>query len=283
LSSAAVEICRRAAQDDLPSSTLATVIAKDPALAVKVLRIANSPFYGLRTQVKTLEHAIVVLGQVSVVSLCAAVSAVSALKGPLTVAHPRYGFDALCRHSVLSAVLSRWLAQHLHAGRVPPADAFMAGLLHDIGELAIAVYHAKDLDALLEFEERNPGYPIVASEHRIFGFDHQAVGAEVLTLWHLPRLYIDTASRHHDADCPGDAGDALVLTTIQAADTLGELLFPLLAHRRANTGELIPLTEEQKTAVRRVPQMTPDLCTQLEHDLGRLMDESATMIEYSRA
>lgn len=72
LSQVGLEISRLGERDDLSAPQLAQLISKDAALAAKVLRIANSPFYGLRTQVKTLDHAIVVLGQISIVSICAA-------------------------------------------------------------------------------------------------------------------------------------------------------------------------------------------------------------------
>ena len=224
LSQVGLEISRLGERDDLSAPQLARLISKDPALAGKVLRIANSPFYGLRTQVKTLDHAIVVLGQVSIVSTCAAFTLLGALKTPKALGHERYESNALRSHSVLTAILARWLAQRFASPHVPVADSFLGGLLHDIGELATAVYYAKHLGDIRQYEQEHPDIPSYQAEQAILGFDHQELGAEVLHHWHLPQLYIEMARHHHDATYAVDTGEGMMVALVQSADQVAVVL-----------------------------------------------------------
>ncbi|HKN87567.1 MAG TPA: HDOD domain-containing protein [Nitrospiraceae bacterium] len=282
LSQVGLEISRLGERDDLSASDLARLISKDPALAAKVLRIANSPFYGLRTQVKTLDHAIMVLGQISIVSICAAFTLLGALKMPQTIAHQRYGSLALRSHSVLAAILARWLAQRFASPHVPVADSFLGGLLHDIGELGIAVYYGKHLEAIHQYELDHPDAACYQAEHAILGFDHQELGAEVLNYWHLPHLYIELARHHHDAAYAVDTGEGMMVALLQAADRLAVVL-------KGSVGD--PGTPGQdrqgsfqepvQSAISAIQGVPPGIVDKLEKDIGRILEEAKAMAEQS--
>lgn len=228
LSNVAVEVVRRATQEELETGDLADIIAKDPGLAVKILRVANSSFYGLRTQVKTLQQAIVVLGQMSVVSVCSTISMLGVLAPRQPVQHPRYSNTLLRRHAVLTAVVARCAAQQSEAPRIPAADAYMAGLLHEIGELALAVFYGPQLKSLYEFETAHPGCSRIEAQQQILGVDHQSVGAEVLERWHLPPVFIEVARHHHDAGEAGDGMKGALVDLIRTAAMVAENLIPML-------------------------------------------------------
>lgn len=280
LSQVGLEISRLGERDDLSATQLAALISKDPALAAKVLRIANSPFYGLRTQVKTLDHAIVVLGQLSIVSVCAAFTMLSALKMPKSLDHKRYASNALRSHSVLTAILARWLAQQLASPHMPVADSFLGGLLHDIGELATAVYYAEHLGHIRQYEQEHPDSTNCQAEKAILGFDHQELGGEVLNYWHLPRQYIEMARHHHTATDAVSADEDKMVVLVQTSDHLALLLNDSLNNisslEQGAHGDLVP---NMRTLS--VHGMSPEIMDKLDKDIGRILSEARIMIEQS--
>jgi HD-like signal output (HDOD) protein len=228
ISDVALEVVRRTTQEDLEAGALATIIAKDPGLALKVLRVANSPFYGVRTQVKTLQQAIVVLGQLSVVSICSTIAALGVLTARHPVPHPRYSNSTLRRHAVLTAVMARCAAEQSESPRLPAADAYMAGLLHDIGELALAVFYPSRLKALHEYETAHPGCSRIDAQRQSVGCDHQSLGAEVLHRWHLPPTFIHVAGHHHDGVSLLDGPEGAMVKLIGTAAAIADALVPAL-------------------------------------------------------
>jgi len=279
LSEAGLEILRLGERDDLSASQLVRVISKDPALAAKVLRIANSPFYGLRTQVKTLEHAIVVLGQVSIVSICAASALVGGLKTSKAVNHERYELKPLRGHAVLTAILARWLAQHGASSQVPMSGVFLGGLLHDIGELAIAIFYPQHLKEIGQYEQEHPDASSYQAEQAILGFDHQELGAEVLSHWHLPQLYIDIAGHHHDATCAVHIGEETGML-LQAADQLAGVFKDDFSHViTSGKAQQEELPESWIVAISMIQDLAPGIEESLEKDMEGILEEARVMIE----
>lgn len=284
LSQVGLEISRLGERDDLSASQLTRLISKDPALAAKVLRIANSPFYGMRTQIKTLDHAIVVLGRATIVSTCAAFTLLGALKTPKGLAHERYESTGLRSHSVLTAILARWLAQRFASPHVPVADSFLGGLLHDIGELATAVYYGKHLGDIRRQEQAHPDLPSSQAEQVVLGFDHQELGAEVLIHWHLPSLYIEMARHHHDTTYAVDSGDGMMVALVQSADQLAVMLKD--AATQLVTSEQEPqesFQEPLRAAIGTIKGVSPGMVEKLEKDIGRIVEEAKVMIEQSES
>lgn len=282
LSQVGLEISRLGERDDLSASQLARLISKDAALAAKVLRIANSPFYGLRTQVKTLDHAIVVLGQVSIVSICAAFTLLGVLKMPQALGHERYESNALRSHSVLTAIVARWLAQRFASPHVPVADSFLGGLLHDIGELATVVYYAKHLGDIHRYEQEHPNISGFQAEQAILGFDHQELGAEVLNHWHLPQLYIEMARHHHDAAYAVDTGEGMMIVLLQAADQLAVMLNDGVSHAvTSGQAQQEGLQKPWTSVIATIQGVPPGIVEKLEKDMERILGEAKVMIEQS--
>ena len=282
LSQVGLEISRLGEREDLSAPQLARLISKDAALAAKVLRIANSPFYGLRTQVKTLDHAIVVLGQVSIVSICAAFTLLGGLKTPQALGHERYESNALRSHSVLTAILARWLAQRFASPHIPMADSFLGGLLHDIGELATAVYYAKHLGEIRRYEQEHPEITSDQAELAILGFDHQELGAEVLNHWHLPQQYIEMARHHHDALYAVETNEGMMIAVVQSADQLAVMLKSAATHLViSGQGGQEGFQESLKASIAGIKGVTPGIVDKLEKDIGRIVEEAKAMIEQS--
>ena len=170
---------------------LAALIEKDPALSAKVIALANSPLYA-GGNLTSLKRALVTLGLGTVKTLAVTASVYQFYSGV-------EGFDAeglrrLWRHSYMSGVLARSLAKL--TDYPAPDEAYLAGLLHDIGQLLLALAlpkeYAKVNRAVSEGMERLP------LEHQRVGHGHDAVGAAALESWGLGTFVADAARFHHE-------------------------------------------------------------------------------------
>jgi putative nucleotidyltransferase with HDIG domain len=172
---------------DRGADDLARVIETDPALSARILRLANSPFFGLGGTVSSAARAVIVLGLSVVRSL--AVSTAAGLFDTRGKALPA-GF---WEHATSAAAASGCVAQ---ATGVPKADAFSAGLLHDLGEVLLE-RHAPDRVAAIRASSRDDVRKRLNMEQHAFGGDHAEVGAIVLASWQLPKGFVDSIRWHH--------------------------------------------------------------------------------------
>lgn len=177
-------------QEDLDVSTLARRIAADQGLAVRTLRIANSPFYGLAGRVLSIDDAIMILGFRTVRSLVLGAAMVGAFQQ-----QPCQGFNSLrfWRHSVAVGICARTLAPTL---RENPETAFTGGLLHDIGQLTLATCCPEEYRHLLDWHQEHGGLRLEA-EQKVLGVDHTRAGELLARQWHLPDILVRQIACHH--------------------------------------------------------------------------------------
>ncbi len=168
------------------AADLEKVIETDPALAGRILRIANSAFYGGYRSVSTIQAAVMRMGFDAVRGLVVAAS----VKG----VYRRFGLteQQLWEHAVGVGIGSRIVAKE--AG-INPDEAFVAGLLHDVGKTVLANNHA-DRYAEVFRAVYNDGMPSLAAEVGVFGFGHTEIGGSVVRRWRLPES-IEECVRHH--------------------------------------------------------------------------------------
>ncbi|MFH1024371.1 MAG: HDOD domain-containing protein [Planctomycetota bacterium] len=189
------------------------LIASDPALTIKILRIVNSSFYGFPNRITTTTHAIVILGFNAVKGVILSTSVFDAFgKDGKSASFDRL---ALWKHSVACGAASRVLARRIGVNAIE--EFFVAGLLHDIGKVILdqcvpeefgqAIRRAKEADTLL-----------LEAESEVLGVSHAEVGSWLLERWNLPRIHITAVARHHN---PALADDELRLTpVVHLADVL---------------------------------------------------------------
>jgi putative nucleotidyltransferase with HDIG domain len=166
------------------------VISKDPALTARVLRIANSAFYGLRAQVSTLSRAIVVLGFNTVRSVVFAASTQRLYGGNASHFKERI----LWEHALSVALAARSLARQFGLDGVE--EAFIGGLLHDIGKAVMDANLGNDYQTVVE-RVYNDGETFVEAEASVFGFDHSEVGSLVIRRWNLTAELEEAVRLHH--------------------------------------------------------------------------------------
>ena len=196
---------------------LVDVIEHDQALTGKLLRLANSAFFGQSRSVATIPRAVVLLGFSTVRLLALGVKVWDSLGSGVT----RERSHDLWTHAVTVAASVKLLASRLRAG--DPDEAFTSGLLHDIGRLVLAMRFKQDYWRLVGVAEDCDVHAIEAAN---FGVDHAEVGAWILEAWSLPPAIVEAVRQHHDmTPRPGVPGllavaDRLVAWTDMATMTL---------------------------------------------------------------
>lgn len=217
---------RRATQN--PCSTtaeVAGVLSMDPSLASYVLRLANSALYAPPDRVDTVSRAVARIGLAEIETMAAA-----ALVGRLFEKPPRPDVLSLSdfwRHAVAVAMLSRALAGRVAKGL--GERTFVAGLLHDLGRLMLALAEP-DLAAAVLSGARAGNLAMHEAERAALGFDHADLGGRVCLKWRLPEALAEAVAGHHaPSRCPDSVQAAAVHLADFMANVLGHRIAPAAA------------------------------------------------------
>lgn len=204
---------------DSSSKDIAAVIEAEPVLSARLLKLANSSFYGQRGRISTIRGAVVVLGSKTIRSLALTLWT-HTLRSTVRSAQEASLLAPLLAHGLATGVASRMLAE-----RTRPKlgeDAFMAGLLHDIGRVALVVQMGMAYRTQILDPAQQEGMPLHEKESAILGFDHRALGAALLRAWALPAFLVTVAERHHDPGIVPE--DAYYVAATALADSLATRL-----------------------------------------------------------
>lgn len=178
------EIIQAFNQPNVDADLIASKVMQDQALTAKILRLANSSFYGGRRRIESASDAVVLLGFDALRNLVIA----SAVANVLNQIADHLDFTAFWRKSYMVAALAKWLIRRCGARGPTPDTAFTAGLLHEIGAL---VLHALEpaLAARVELEVKR-GVPRDEAEQAHFGCTSSAIGAELCRRWYFPESLV---------------------------------------------------------------------------------------------
>ena len=178
------------------TSDFAHVISRDPGLTATLLRFANSPLYGFCGQVATVDRAISLIGMREIRDLVLAVSVRTTFDG---MSNRIVSMSDFWRHSLCCALACRRIAEL--ARHTQREVLFTAGLLHDIGQLAMfrEIPEACN-EILLRAQYRLDEVEMFVLEREIIGFDHHDVGAKIAEAWRFPEVLRDTIRFHHVPD-----------------------------------------------------------------------------------
>lgn len=212
---------------DISFGELERIIKADPGLTARILKIANSALYARQKEIKSLQMAITLLGFNNIKVLVLLVTASNLF--PLL---RQSGFHvAYWKHSILSAFLSKNLAAR--CGRADIAeDAFIAGLLHDIGQVVLACAAPERYQQALD-AERLGALLLETIEEQMFDANHREVGGGLLKKWNFPDLYADVALEHDTINI-GSSHKTLVIL-VSVAGILSEKL---------DAGVITPMKQE---------------------------------------
>lgn len=183
-----IELCRR---QDINIQHIAKTISNDPALTGKILKTVNSSFYGLSQSVSTMSHALVMLGLNSVKTLALGFSLIDSFRDQCGREIKMVGYWQRCLYSAVSA---RAVAQQ--ANRVETEEAFLGGLLKDLGMMAMLQTIPERYGALIRENADDP-MNFWRAERETFGMDHAEIGAALGEQWNLPQVLL-TPIRCHE-------------------------------------------------------------------------------------
>ncbi len=170
---------------------LGEIIAFDPALSARLLKIVNSPFYGFPSRIETISHAISIIGMHQLTDLALATMAIHQFRG---IPNNLFNMEKFWRHSIACGVAARSIADFRNEKNTE--RFYLAGILHDIGRLVIFKNEpAMARDTFYRSKERKEN--IYLSEQKLMGFDHADVGRELLKTWQLPPRLVEAVGGHH--------------------------------------------------------------------------------------
>lgn len=250
---------------DSGAAEIEGIIQLDPALTAATLRLANSAYFGAGRSVETVAQAVIRLGQREIYRL-AALALVNRWESG--AGKGGYGAEAgdFCRHALCTALAAEALAER--NGRLEPQSAYTAGLVADIGKLAVAHACAAHFPAIRE-RQKESGAPWLQAERDVLGYDHSQVGAQLLRSWRFPEIYATAAEFCHEPSrAPADAQG--LLAHLHAAKYLAASLGPGVAE----DGFLFVLDETFIAAYGFTPDMMEQvMVTVAERAAARLHDK----------
>jgi putative nucleotidyltransferase with HDIG domain len=229
-------------------STIGDAIQKDPDLTARLLRLANSPFFGFANRLSTVAEAVSLLGIQQIQDMIVASSVLEQFKG---VPDHFVNKDSFWRHSLAVGITARLLAMER---RLPKPDKFfVVGLLHDVGRLVMLLQASECAQAVFELYQ---GQRILLrdAEKQILGYDHQQIAAELLQSWSYPPVLVQAVAFHHT---PALSVARMEAAVVHVADHLinamgigssGEQFIPLLDEKAwalvgLNTDQLAKIIE----------------------------------------
>lgn len=204
----AMQLLVSLADEDLSIEQLTQQISQDQGIVAKILRLANSPFYGLPRRVTLISEAVAIIGWRSVRNL--ALAAGLARSFDLSRC-PGFDLGAYWRHSLACALCAEALAR---AKGQDGGLAFGCGLLHDLGRVALASLAPEDYARALR-QRADEGTRLFEMEHACLGLDHAAVGGALAQQWLLAPALVDSVALHHQ---PPEDGSAPLADLVHVAD-----------------------------------------------------------------
>lgn len=197
----------RSALDD-PTATaahLAELVGTEPSLAAHLLKVVNSPAYGLQRRVDSLVRGVALVGARELSQIALAISVMKSLNGLPPEAFPLKKF---WKHSVACAVLARLLASHRPG--LPQETCFVSGLMHDIGFLLMAQSIPGLFGALLRFSAKK-NLPIELVEDKVLGWNHAELGGALFESWGFPPALVENVRYHHTPSRSPDPAQAAIV------------------------------------------------------------------------
>ena len=199
------EILRMLGNDKVSNHELSKQIIKDQSLVLKILSIANSPFYGLQRKVTSIDFAVMVLGYSELQNIVWSLMMFEMFKNKTDEYLDQNEFFA---HSFLTGVLAKKIAEDL--GYIDSGQAFVAGFVHDIG---IAIMHRYLHSSFVEISKMSQDntFTLLDLEREVLGMDHQEIGKLLLDKWNIPESTCDAVVHHHN---PSEAKSGTYLSSI---------------------------------------------------------------------
>ena len=170
---------------------LSEILGKDQAMVTKILTVANSPLYGMLRKVSSLEFAIMIMGSVELQNVITAISLSNAIN---LKSNPNFDQKNYWQHSMAVGLIAKDIARNQGFAELS-GEAFVAGMLHDVGIQLLVKYFPDEFCQISEKESEYESF--FEAEFDIMGMSHQDIGAYLLNKWELPNPLIYSVENHH--------------------------------------------------------------------------------------
>jgi HD-like signal output (HDOD) protein len=265
LPSIATAIMEKTMEASVSARQIAELIEKDQALSLKVLKVANSPFYRRIKEISTIRGGVVLLGFNVLKSIVLSISVINMFNEKQRHVLDFYKF---WQHSIACAVCAKSIA-----GKILPAsseDAFVAGLLHDLGKVIADQIICKHGEYNGVFEAMNRvGADIIEIEQEIVGIDHASIGKYLMERWNLPGHLSKAVGYHHSLiDITDDVQTKQLCSIIHVADMVANHLG--LGINQIQTGFIDPSLLHQ---LKLTSQDIQDISISLKDNISAISDE----------
>lgn len=224
----------------------AKFIEKDIGMAGKVLKLANSPYYGIPNTINTVNSAVVILGFNAIKSIVLSTSVVKMF--PNRPGSTVFNRVAFWKHCVEVAIFSRFLSLRLPGRNVDPEIAFSAGLLHDIGTMVLDQTLPAEYMETIQAARRD-AVPLEIKEAELMGVTHAEISGLLLEKWDIPEaLRLPTAFHHEPANCPVDKPTAYLIALANSISHMrGSDYFPEQRHTEGLIAQAIAFLGMKET------------------------------------
>ncbi len=195
------------------------LIEKDPALTSRMLRLANSAFYGIPRSISSVSSAVVILGFNTIKSLVLSASVMQMFPGDKNVIFDRARF---WKHSIVCAMAAKQIIKaYMPVKMMDPESAFCAGMLHDIGKLVFEQYAHQDYVEACDYAQKT-GISLLEAETHMLGTNHAEVGKILADRWALPLELEAALVWHHEPQAAGKLAD--LVGAVHVADSVAHNL-----------------------------------------------------------
>lgn len=180
---------------------ITAAIAHDTALTAKILKVANSAYYGFSQEISSLDRAVALLGFNMVKSLALSIGVMKAMPGKKDATN--FSREGLWIHNLAVGTAMKMMADGL--GKAEEGEhLFVVGLLHDIGKVVLDQFFSNDFNRVLDQASEESGAQLCEMERKIIGIDHGEVGGILLERWKFPSMIRIPIAFHHRTDLPAE-------------------------------------------------------------------------------
>lgn len=263
--------------DDEPMARIGELIEQDLSIATRILKIANSPFYGTLNTITSINHALAVLGLNEVKGILAAVSIHNFF--PPEAEDSIFSREKFWEHSVVCSQVAKLLARHYSI--TDDGSLFLSGLIHDMGKVIFDVYFHEEFTRIVDCVAAEK-IPFSKAEKRILGVTHYQVAAKVLQQWHIPKKITFQVFYHHapwqDKTYPTESG------LIYLANIFAKLAgFPATEFEpKLSASEIIP-TEAKNYLTKSGFDLAPQTINNLIVQIQQLISEDSNIMAFLKA
>jgi signal transduction histidine kinase/HD-like signal output (HDOD) protein len=222
----AVRVLEVTGRDDSSTKDVVRLLESDPSLTTRLLQLCRRSDLGVRGEVATVERAVSLLGFETVRSSVLAISVFQTLSQNSAPGGGHFNRDSFWKHSVAVACCAELLVSQLpsiyaSANKLTPSNAFVAGLLHDIGKIALDTMLPKSFNRVVEGTDLLRGN-IADLERNMIGLDHLVVGKRLAEKWQLPVAIREVAWLHGQLPTalPGSVENLALVNLVTLADLL---------------------------------------------------------------